>query len=237
VSSQPPTRYENYPPEPGLPAEGLEDPAPHSGSVVRAYAPPTITASAGAPVGRRAVVGLVLAVPIAGILWLSVIGDDGPFTSTAVPGDAPSSDSTASTPKQLMVGGRYAVTVADGWDYTPDGDGGLEFTKGANTLSASVVDVPPSTLAIDDIAALVKRHNKGFTGKIDRPVDRSTDHLQRASMSGTGKFRGRAAKLLAELWIDDTGSGLLVTRVLTARAGSTIAVQAQTMTDELSTNF
>jgi hypothetical protein len=168
---------------------------------------------------------------------LSVIGDDGPFTSTAVPGDAPSSDSTASTPKQLMVGGRYAVTVADGWDYTPDGDGGLEFTKGANTLSASVVDVPPSTLAIDDIAALVKRHHKGFTGKIDRPVDRSTDHLQRASMSGTGKFRGRAAKLLAELWIDDTGSGLLVTRVLTARAGSTIAVQAQTMTDELSTNF
>lgn len=237
MSSQPPTRYENYPPEPGVPTGGLDDSAPYSDPVVRVYAPPTITASAGAPVGRRTVVGLFLAVPMAAIIWWSAIGDEGGFTGTTDPGGAPSSDSTGSTPKELMVGGRYAVTVADGWDYTPDGDGGLNFTKGANALSASVIDVPPSTLAVDDIAALVKRHHKGFSGKIDRPVDRSTDHLQRASVSGTGKFRGRAAKLLAELWIDDTGSGLLVTRVLTATPGSTVAAQAQAMTDELSTNF
>jgi hypothetical protein len=56
-------------------------------------------------------------------------------------------------------------------------------------------------------------------------------------MSGAGEFRGRAANLLAELWIDDAGSGLLVTRILTATPASTIAVQAQTMTDELSSNF
>jgi len=56
-------------------------------------------------------------------------------------------------------------------------------------------------------------------------------------MAGTGKFRGKAARLLAELWIDDAGSGLLVTRLLTVAPASTITVQAEAMTDELSTNF
>jgi len=236
VSSQPPTRYENYPPEQDVPASRLEDPPPHSGPVVRAYAPPTIT-TPGAPVGRRTVVGLVLALPIVGILWSWMIGDEGGFTRPADPGGAPSGDSTDSAPKKLMVGGRYAVTVADGWAYTPDGAGGLEFTKDANALSASAVEVPPSTLAIDHIATLAEHHHEGFAGKIDDPVDRSTNQLRRASMAGTGKFRGKAARLLAELWIDDAGSGLLVTRLLTVAPASTITVQAEAMTDELSTNF
>ncbi|HEY3408989.1 MAG TPA: hypothetical protein VGK53_12520 [Propionicimonas sp.] len=40
-----------------------------------------------------------------------------------------------------------------------------------------------------------------------------------------------------EAWIDDTGSGLLAVRILTAKAASTISTEAQEMLDQLSKDF
>ncbi|MCC6495737.1 MAG: hypothetical protein IT193_05710 [Propionibacteriaceae bacterium] len=56
-------------------------------------------------------------------------------------------------------------------------------------------------------------------------------------MSGTGKIKGKSARLLAELWIGDTGGGLLTTRILTAKPTSGVAGQAQQMVDQLSGSF
>jgi hypothetical protein len=53
-------------------------------------------------------------------------------------------------------------------------------------------------------------------------------------MDGTGKFTRKAARLLEELWIDDRGSGLLVVRILTAKAASVISNEAQEMLEQLS---
>ena len=56
-------------------------------------------------------------------------------------------------------------------------------------------------------------------------------------MDGAGKFNGETARLMVELWIDEDGSGLLVTRVITAKVSSAIAVEAQEMLEELSGEF
>lgn len=83
MSSQPPVRFENYPPEPepGLPLLENPEPAaqvffqpPPSGSV------PEVQPAAAAPAGpsRRAlIVGLAIGVPFAGILGMAVLGDGG----------------------------------------------------------------------------------------------------------------------------------------------------------------
>lgn len=78
------------------------------------------------------------------------------------------------TTTEVTVGGRYSVTVPDGWKYAADGGGGVEFTQGANRLSASSIEVPPSTQAVEDVVVLVRSHRDGFTGKFDDPADRST---------------------------------------------------------------
>jgi hypothetical protein len=56
-------------------------------------------------------------------------------------------------------------------------------------------------------------------------------------MDGTGKFRGKTARLMNEVWIDDVGSGLLVVRILTAKAASVISTEAQEMLEQLSKDF
>ena len=156
------------------------------------------------------------------------------------PVDQPSSEATSAGDEpyeEIIVGGRYRVVVPDGWEHAADGGGGVEFTSGANRMTASSIEVPPATLATDQLAALVKGQRKGFTGKIERPMDDSTADLQRASMAGTGTFKGKPATLLAELWIADAGSGLLITRILTAKPEAEVPEEAQQMVDELSQGF
>ena len=133
--------------------------------------------------------------------------------------------------------GDYTATAPDGWTVYDDGSGTVEVTQGANRLTAVRLITATSTLAVEDIAHLAKRTYVGFTGKIGDPVDRSSADLQHATMDGSGKFNGKGARLMVELWIDDTGSGLLVTRVITAKVASAIAVQAQEMLNQLSGEF
>lgn len=247
MSSQPPTRYENYPPEQeGAPlAGGLDDAVQPPVPVVRPYVPEIVATPVARGIGRRGMIGLAIAVPLAGIIAIMVMDqagstEMGPFPedpgySGEIPPDPQEEEPPTET--EVTVGGSYSATVPAGWQYVEDDGGGIEFTKGTNRVSASSIEVPPATLAVDELEVLVKAHRLGFTGKLAAPVDHSAGDVARASMAGTGRFRGRTARLLAELWIDGTGSGLMTTRILTDPPSSAVAGEAQQMVDDMSRGF
>ena len=239
-----PTRYQNYPPEPDDATDTPDQQRPEPAPIVRSMGHDIPTWPATAHLGRRGAIGRGVAVSVAGVLGLIVLsqgGDD--ELSPGAEGDPnhefPSANPGDAGPKgaEITVGGRYSVIVPDGWEYVGDGGGGVQCTNGANRVAASSIEVPPSTRASEQVAVLAKSHRAGFTGPLDDLVDRSTSELQRASLAGSGRFEGKAARLVAELWIDETGSGLLVTRILTAKASSRIAAEAQGMTNELGAHF
>jgi hypothetical protein len=238
--TQPPVRYENYPPDD---SETPDETVP----VVRPYVPDTIPpppASVGT--SRRAVVGLVIGLPVAGII-LSAMAVNSSSTGRMgdMGGDLPADPSTEFTEEPDDPGsfgedisvGSYTATAPSGWTVHDDGSGTVEVTNGANRLAAASFDTGTSTLAVEEIVHLAKTHRAGFSGKIADPVDRSSANHQHATMDGTGKFRGKAARLMSEVWIDDAGTGLLVVRILTAKAASVISTEAQEMLEQLSKDF
>jgi hypothetical protein len=187
---------------------------------------------------RRALVGSLFAVGAVGFLGCSA-PTSGSNQSSVDDGEDPlGGDPTdESTPGFEIAVGDYSATVADGWKSVDDGKGGVVVTSGANRLTVASVTIPKTALAVDEIAGLARSHADGFIGRFAQPVDRSSADVKRASVSGTGKFEGAAARLMCELWIDATGFALLTTRILTAKPDSVISEQAQEMVDELSVDF
>ena len=238
--TQPPVRDETYPPD----DSATQD---ETVPVVRPYVPDTIPpppASVGT--SRRAVVGLVIGLPVVGII-LSAMAMNSSSTDRMgdMGGDLPADPSTEFTEEPDDPGsfgedfsvGSYTATAPSGWTVHEDGGGTVQVTNGANRMTAVSMETATSTLAVDEIARLVKRHDKGFTGKLGDPADRSSAVAQHATLDGTGKFSGKAARLMGDLWIDDDGSGLLVVRILTAKAASVISTEAQEMLADLSEDF
>jgi hypothetical protein len=238
--TQPPVRYENYPPDDSAtPDETVP--------VVRPYVPDTIPpppASVGT--SRRAVVGLVIGLPVAGIILSAMAMNSSSSDRMGTNGgDLPEASYTEYTEEPADPGsygeefsvGSYTATAPSGWTVHDDGSGTVEVTQGANRLTAVRFDTATSTLAFEEIVHLAKTHRAGFSGKIADPVDRSSANHQHATMDGTGKFRGKTARLMNEVWIDDVGSGLLVVRILTAKAASVISTEAQEMLEQLSKDF
>lgn len=218
MSTQPPVRYENYPPDDSASPAGATDGTPG----VQAYLPATVRpALTNAGSSRRTVLVWVIGLSIVGIAGAVALRSD-------------SGDDTGESEFSV---GDYSSTAPAGWTVYDDGSGTVVVTNGTNVLAAVTVDTATSSLAVEEIADLAKSHYEGFTGKIGDVVDRSSGDLQHATMDGTGKYLGMDARLMAELWIDDTGAGLLVVRVLTAQMSSTVAVEAQDMVDELSGDF
>ncbi|HEY3337170.1 MAG TPA: hypothetical protein VGK18_01590 [Propionicimonas sp.] len=187
---------------------------------------------------RRALVGSLFAVGAAGLLGCTVA--NGPSDRASVDeGEDPlaGDPSDESTPGFEIAVGDYSATVADGWKSVDDGKGGVVVTNGANRLTVVTVTIAKDALAVNEVAALARGHAEGFTGAFAAPVDRSTADVKRASVAGTGTFKGAPARLLCELWIDSTGFALLTTRIITASPDSVISEQAQEMVDELSLDF
>jgi hypothetical protein len=234
--TQPPVRYENYPPDDSASPAGSPD--EHT-PVIRPYVPATIPPPPTSDgTSRRTVIGLVIGIPIVGIALSAMAMNRNPSDGSG-DGSPDNSDNTAdsgSTDEEFSVGD-HSATAPSGWTVHDDGSGTVEMTNGANRLTAASIDTATSTLAVEEIAHLAKRHYAGFTGKIGDPVDRSSAELQHATMDGTGRFQGKAARLMVELWIDEEGSGLLVARVLTAKVTSVISAEAQEMLDDLSGDF
>ncbi|HSK33198.1 MAG TPA: hypothetical protein VK903_06910 [Propionicimonas sp.] len=248
MSTQPPVRFENYPPDDSA---GRSDLADEHTPVVRPYVPDTIPPPpARDGNSRRTLIGLVVGIPVAGII-LSVFaangsttpGPDGylpdytEYTEDPEDPEAPVDPEDAEPVEEEFSVGDYSATVPAGWTVNDDGSGAVEVTTGANRLAAVSIETATSTLAVEEIARIAKPHHPGFKGKVGTPVDRSSAALQHATMDGTGTFRGKAARLLVELWIDEDGTGLLVARVLTAKVASAISRQAQGMVDEMSGEF
>lgn len=231
MTSQNPTRFDNYPPEPDPKASGFEEPGDDLPS--RAVLPPPPDSH----VGRRVAIGLLIGVPVLSLGLAAISRTSSPSPSAEATAAADPTGDGAAGLEQVTVGGRYTVTVPDGWAYVGDGGGGFHFSNGVNRLSASGIAVPPSTRAVEELDLLARRHHEDFTGKINDPVDASTDHVQRAHLIGWGKFQGTSATLIAELWIDENGSGLLTKQLLTVSLASEISAQAQQMVDELSRGF
>jgi len=235
VTSQDPTRFDNYPPEPDPRAADFEEPSDDLPR--RAVLPPPPDSH----VGRRVAIGLLIGVPVLSLSLAAINRTSSPSpsaeaTAAADPtGQGPTG--TGSGREQVAVGGHYTVTVPDGWTYVGDGGGGFHFSNGVNRLSASGREVPPSTRAVEELDLLARQHHEDFTGKINDPADDSTDHVQRAHLIGSGKFQGISAMLIAELWIDEFGSGLLTKQLLTVSPSSDVAMAAQRMVDELSASF
>jgi len=244
--TQPPVRYENYPPDDSATADENQP-------VVRPYVPDTIPpppASVGT--SRRTVVGLVIGIPVAGIILSAMAmnsnaGNGSGFgwgtpETTTYPDNTDNTDDPDETGDPGSFGedfsvGNYGATAPAGWTVHDDSSGTVEVTNGANRLTAVSIETATSALAVDEIAHLAKGHYAGFAGKIGHPVDRSSAALQHATMDGTGTFQGKAARLMGELLIDDEGNGLLVVRVLTAKVASVISTEAQEMLEDLSEDF
>ena len=229
MSSQLPTRFDNYPPEADPEASGFEA----SDDLPRRALPPTSEPG----VARRTVILFAIAAPalVGGLAVISKLSTQS--TSAQPPPTASGSTSNRPGLEQVTVGGRYTVTVPEGWTYVGDGGGGLHFSHGVNRMSASGIAVPPSTRAVEELDLLARRHHEDFTGKINDPADDSTGQVQRAHLIGSGKFQGISATLIAELWIDEFGSGLLTKQLLTVSPSSDVAMAAQRMVDELSASF
>ncbi|HEY3337169.1 MAG TPA: hypothetical protein VGK18_01585 [Propionicimonas sp.] len=241
--TQPPVRYENYPPDDGA---GPDESEPGHGPIVRPYLPEQLPppVSGGRGTGRRSLIGLAIGIPVV-LIGFANTRSSGNSTWVPMPGgpmDEPSSedpsteDPVEEAPGQTISVGSHSAAVPAGWSVSDDGST-VEVTNGTNRLTAVSFDPGTSTRAVDEIAHLGKRHYAGFAGKIGDAVDRSSAVLQHATMDGRGTFRGLPARLMVELWIDEAGIGLLVTRVLTAKVASAIAVEAQQMVDELGRAF
>ncbi|MGV8909502.1 MAG: hypothetical protein ACOH1Y_11005 [Propionicimonas sp.] len=231
--TQPPVRYENYPPDPDETREG----PPGAGGpypVVRPYLPATIPAPPRSGTSRRTVLALVIGIPVAGIL-LSAIASSGNSNDRA----GASSDGSGNgwVGDQTISVGNYEANAPEGWTMEDDLNGTVEVMNESNRLTAVLIDTQANNPAVEEIARLAEGRYSGFSGKVGDPVDRSSAELQHATMDGTGTYRGEAARLLVELWIDNSGNGLLVARVMTAKPSSVISAEAQEMVDELSSDF
>lgn len=245
MTSQRPTQFENYPlePDPTASASGEGGPAPH----VQPYLPPPVPRPA--PVvrqlpesgtSRRTVVGMAIGVPLAAVLGISVLGRIGE-SGTA---EAQASGMATEAPpydgwESAEVGG-HTTELADGWQVLEEDPERLVLGNGSNWLYAYPKLLSASTIAVEELPALVKQaldDVPGFRGVPGDAVDSSTLDVQKAGLGGTGTVKKHAARLLANLWVTSTGEGLLVVRILTAAPNSDAAYGGQAMTDQLSSDF
>lgn len=236
MTSQRPTRFENYPPEPDPAASMSGEGGPTSR--VQPYLPPPVLRPLPPASGtsRRTVVGLAVGVPIAAVLGISVLGsiarsDESTGSATASADDA--YDVSAEV-------GAYGTGLADGWVVLESREDWLELGNGTNHLYAIPQVLSSSTVAVDELPLLAKQalaDIPGFRGTPGTAMDSSNPDTQKASLAGTGTFRGSPARLLANLWLTSSGDGLLVLRVLTAEPNSEEVYGAQDMTDQLSAGF
>lgn len=232
MAGQQHTGFETYP----FDGEGerIADPDPAPPGQVTAYRAPQPTSPPGEPrggIGRRALLGLIIAVPVAGAVGLAVSRSEsgaatGEATASAVPGSG-----------YLDVGGgMYTAMVPEGWEL--DGSDVAIVTRGNNRLLALDVSDDGSAEITDQLLDLVGEYRGTFKGALGEPVDTSSASVRRATLTADGTVGTDGARLRADLWIrDDEDGGLLVIQTLTARKGSRIAVESQSMADELSAGF
>lgn len=228
MTEQQPTRFENYPPEPGSTPFGIADPTPAE-LLPPAWTPPPVLPQRSH--SRRGLIAGIIALAIGGPIALGIglnasgnsdAQDGGTDTWTADPADEPIDEPTDFT------AGDYGGPIPSGWELEDGADGSVAvLRRGANQVT--VLSWSPSAerlWPVDDIVEAVQRAGTGFKGTLGEPVNESTGTRALATLSGRGTFLGERAREFAELWLDDSDSYLLIVTVLTAAEGSPTARQA-----------
>lgn len=226
MTSQQPTRFENYPlePNPGAPLPS-EPTAPSSYLTSSAPAPPRPTPPRGVT-SRRAVIAAAIGIPAAALFGLAAWRDDSGQDGELLPGAARVGD--------------YSAALAENWVVTSEEDGQLVLGNGSNLLYAWADSLDPGTLAIDALGPMVRRAVPDIDGlrtSIGTAVDASDPDVQRVSLAGSGTLGRRAEQLIANIWISADGGYLFTMRILTDPLNSDAAYGAQEMIDELSGTF
>ncbi len=222
MTSQQPTRFENYPPDP-LESGGFGEPSPD--------APPN---ASGRGVMRRTLIGVGVGLPV---LWLGSVtlgrmlhAQDPPSR----PDDASSEVTPSAEPDRVSIG-RHSATVPEGWNVAGDVTGALVLTCGNNRVLARVFAARTTDRAEDLIGALTERSRGDFVGSLDGAVnDGAYLYVRHAAVSAHGTLDGMKARLGADLWIDEGNLALLTVKTLTAVSGSEIAAAADRLVRELS---
>jgi hypothetical protein len=241
VSTQPPVRYENYPPDHNEAPDDASSGGDPQAPIVRPYVPAQVPEPApGGLRSRRTAIGLALAVPVT-LIGITLVnrsqGNSAMFPGSTYGEDNPDGDRPDwQAPEGTIEVGGHVAGVPAGWEASSDGDV-AQVDNGPNRLNAESFESVAYVMAVDEIAHRVSAYGRAFTGKLGEPVDRSTAELQHATLDGVGKYRGLAARLMAELWLDDSGNGLLVVRIMTAKPNAPISVEAQGMVDDLSSDL
>lgn len=229
MTEQPPTRFENYPPDaPATPYPGADPaPLPPPAVYVRSapVSPPPRTHS------RRGLIVGLLALTIGGPAVVTVaLNASNPSPSETYEDGSPGyedevNEEETEAPTDFTVGD-YTADVPSGWTLTSSDDAKAVLTRDANQVTVMVFDpASEDPRPVDDIAKAVRTAATGFSGSVGKPVNESTGSRALATMSGKGRFNGEAARQFAELWLDDSVYLLIVT-VLTAAEGSAVARQA-----------
>lgn len=225
MTSQQPTRFENYPLEPDPGARLLADPVVWP-APVSPTAPAPVRPAAGRDVSRRAVIATAIGITLAGAGALTLFAAD--------PGH-----------REVTVGetaemGDYSAAVAENWTVMSEDGTQLVLGNGSNRLYAWNDHFPPGTRAVDALEPMVKRavpDIDGLKASIGTPVDASDSDVQRASLAGSGTLGRRSAQIIANIWIDPVGRYLFTIRILTDKVNSDAAYGAQQMIDQLSEDF
>lgn len=153
-------------------------------------------------------------------------------------GDSDSTDNTDNTDVAgLLEVGSFFAELPEGWDQEDVGDEEVVATHGANRVQAYSFFVDSSDQPAALVTALTRRRLGAFKGTLGAPGESSDEDVRRAVVRSEGTLSGKPARVISQLWIDVADQALLVVRVLTAKAGSTIDKQASTIVDELSWGF
>ncbi|MCA0297116.1 MAG: hypothetical protein LCH96_17730 [Actinobacteria bacterium] len=237
MTSQQPTDFENYPVS--RQPDAISDPPPVA---VTPYLPPSLSPAPqpSGGLGRRGLLGLLIGVPVAGLLGAAVFGagaGEGRPEATAsasewIGGDDSESDS------YIDVGGeQYTATIPDTWESINTEGDEVVVTRGNNRLLALAVTDDGARQVTDQLDELVAQYHGPFKGKLGEAVDTSSSDVRRATLTAKGTYNGAEARVRADLWIDGEDNGLLVIQTLTAGKDSKIAREAQAIADELSSDF
>jgi len=235
VTSQDPTRFDNYPPEPDPRASGFEEPSDDLPR--RAVLPPPPDSH----VGRRVAIGLLIGVPALSLGLVAMNRTSSPSPSAEAtaaadpvttpagsastspfPDDSPTpTESWTPSANRVNVGG-HTATVPKGWTIFDNRADEAGLSNGSNRVVAYQFFATDRDKAEDLIGPLTRTRLGAFKGKVHLDDHYVTiDEYRFATLGADGTVHGKKARMDSYLWIDPLyGDSLLVVEILTAMSGS-----------------
>lgn len=241
MSGEPPTQYENYPhsSEPAnspAPNRWTDPPAP-APLVVRAYQPSGPTGASSHQASRRGVIAGVAGIAVlGGLVMIADVGTSRIELSTSSGEDTEPSpieddpfDDSADEPsdQSYFEFGGNIFDLPEGWQSDGAADYRALLSNGRNQLLVVAYGNATGSAAEELVDALNRSNTPftGSTGKVKKTTNASG--IDRATAKGSGKYEGRAARQIVDLFLlSGAETALFARQILTAAEGSSIANQA-----------